>query len=30
LPTYEYSAQDRLLWIHFENTASPRELTVNF
>jgi hypothetical protein len=30
LPAYEYSAPERLLWIHFENTASPRELTVNF
>jgi hypothetical protein len=30
LPTFEYSAREHLLWIHFENTASPRELSVNF
>jgi hypothetical protein len=28
--TFEYSAPEHLLWIHFENTASPRELSVNF
>jgi hypothetical protein len=30
LTTFEYSAKERLLWIHFENTVVPRELTVNF
>jgi hypothetical protein len=28
LNSFEYSAKDKLLWIHFENTAVPRELTV--
>lgn len=30
LPTFQYSAPEHLLWIHFENTAGPRELSVNF
>jgi hypothetical protein len=30
LTTFEYSTKDRLLWIHFENQASPRELTVQY
>ncbi len=28
LTTFEYSAKEKLLWIHFENTVVPRELTV--
>ncbi len=27
---FEYSAKDKLLWIHFENTAAPRELVVHY
>lgn len=30
LTTFEYSAKDQLLWIHFENTVIPRELVVNY
>jgi hypothetical protein len=30
LTTFEYSAKDRLLWIHFENKAQPQELSVQF
>lgn len=30
LTTFEYAPDEHLLWIHFENTASPRELSVNF
>jgi hypothetical protein len=30
LSAFEYSAAQHLLWIHFENTAAPRELSVNF
>jgi hypothetical protein len=30
LPAFEYSAAEHLLWIHFENTAAPRDLSVNF
>jgi hypothetical protein len=30
LTTFEYSAGERLLWIHFENNAAPRELTVEY
>ena len=30
LTTFEYSAKEHLLWIHFDNTAVPRELTVQF
>ena len=30
LTTFEYSAAEKLLWIHFENKALPRELTVEF
>ena len=30
LATFEFSAADKLLWIRFENTASPRELTIEF
>ncbi len=30
LSAFEYSAKEHLLWIHFENTAGPRELSVNF
>jgi hypothetical protein len=28
--TFEYSAKERLLWIHFENDVVPRELTVQY
>jgi hypothetical protein len=28
--TFEYSAQEHLLWVHFDNTSAPRELTVKF
>jgi hypothetical protein len=28
LTTFEYSAKNQLLWIHFENQTPPRELTV--
>ena len=27
---FEYSAKDKLLWIHFENKAAPRELVVRY
>lgn len=30
LTTFEYSAPERLLWIHFQNDVVPRELTVQF
>ncbi len=30
LTAFEYSAREKLLWIRFENTAAPRELTVMF
>lgn len=30
LDTYEYSAENHLLWIHFANEARPRELSVQF
>jgi hypothetical protein len=30
LETFGYSAKEHLLWIHFNNTSAPRELTVNF
>ena len=30
LTTFEYSAKERLLWIHFENDVVPRELTVQY
>ncbi len=30
LATFEYSAKERLLWIHFENDAVPRELAVQY
>ena len=30
LTTFEYSDKEHLLWIHFENTAAPRDLTVQF
>jgi len=30
LETFEYSAKEKLLWIHFDNTSSPRNLTVQF
>ncbi len=30
LATFEYSARERLLWIHFENEAAPRELVVHY
>jgi hypothetical protein len=30
LTTFEYSAKDKLLWLHFENTAAPRELSIQF
>jgi len=28
--TFEYSAKEHLLWIHFENEVLPRELAVQF
>jgi hypothetical protein len=28
--TFEYSAKERLLWVHFENDVVPRELTVQY
>jgi hypothetical protein len=28
--TFEYSAKERLLWIHFENDVVPRELVVHY
>lgn len=30
LEAFEYSAKEKLLWIHFENETSPRELVINF
>ena len=30
LTTFEYSAKERLLWVHFENDVVPRELTVQY
>jgi hypothetical protein len=30
LTTFEYSAGERLLWIHFENDTVPRELAVQY
>jgi len=30
LTNFEYSAKDKLLWIHFENEVVPRELMVKF
>ncbi len=30
LTTFEYSAKEHLLWIHFENDVVPRELSVRF
>lgn len=30
LTTFEYSAKERLLWIHFQNDVVPRELVVQF
>jgi hypothetical protein len=30
LTTFEYSANERLLWIHFENDVTPRELAVRY
>jgi hypothetical protein len=30
LTTFEYSAKDRLLWIHFKNSVVPRELAVHY
>jgi hypothetical protein len=30
LTTFEYSAKERLLWVHFQNNASPNELAVQF
>ena len=30
LTTFEYSAKQKLLWIHFENEVVPRALTVSF
>jgi hypothetical protein len=30
MTTFEYSAKERLLWIHFENEAAPRELAVQY
>jgi hypothetical protein len=30
LETFEYSAKEHLLWIHFENVSAPRILAVNF
>jgi hypothetical protein len=30
LNRFEYSAKERLLWIHFENNAEPQELQVHF
>jgi len=28
--TFEYSAKEQLLWIHYENEAAPRELVVQY
>jgi len=30
LTTFEYSAKERLLWIHFQNDVVPRELAVQY
>jgi len=30
LQSFDYSAKERLLWIHFTNEPSPRELTIRF
>lgn len=30
LTTFEYSAADRLLWIHFPNDVAPRELSLQY
>ncbi len=30
LSTFEYSAKDKLLWIHFPNKAEPQSVTINF
>ena len=30
LTSFDYSAQERLLWIHFQNDATPRNLTVAY
>jgi hypothetical protein len=30
LTNFEYSAQEKLLWIRFDNEAAPRELSVEF
>jgi hypothetical protein len=30
LTTFQYSPSEHLLWIHFENSATPRELTVEY
>ncbi|HXR06626.1 MAG TPA: hypothetical protein VN765_04795, partial [Candidatus Acidoferrum sp.] len=30
LTTFEYSAKERLLWIHFQNDVVPRQLTVQY
>jgi hypothetical protein len=30
LTSFEYAAEDRLLWIRFTNEASPRELVIEF
>jgi len=30
LTTFEYSAKERLLWIHFKNDVVPRELAVQY
>jgi hypothetical protein len=28
--SFEYSAKDRLLWVHSRNEAAPREMTIEF
>ena len=30
LTSFEYSAKERLLWIHFENSVAPRKLAVHY
>lgn len=30
LTTFEYSPEEKLLWIHFDNKSAPRELSVGF
>jgi hypothetical protein len=30
LPTFEYSAKEKLLWVHFENKAQPQTISVLF